>query len=283
MTSTNQLANGAAEALQKARPVLATWARVGLVVRGLLYIMLGGLSALAAWYGTRTIGPGGTYATIHRQPFGIVLLIIIIAAFVGLGAWEVMQAVEGPLRWLGTASDRKKWMGRTSALFRGLGYWAAAVGALEVLLLRHLDPTGDRQARGWTAWLMSYPEGRWIVAVVGTGIGIFGLVQLARAAIGKLSANLRMGPLSSSPPAQRWLVVLGRFGVAARGAVFVVVGAFLVLAAWHENPHEARGLGGALHVLQRQSYGPWILGAVSVGFIAFGAYLLALARYRRFD
>jgi hypothetical protein len=157
------------------------------------------------------------------------------------------------------------------------------VGALEVLLLRHADPTGDRQARGWTAWLMSYPTGRWIVALVGIGIGIFGLVQLGRAAVGKLGPSLELSSTSSSPPAQRWLVVLGRFGVAARGAVFVVVSVFLVLAAWHENPHEARGLGGALHVLQRQSYGPWVLGAVSVGFIAFGTYLLALARYRRFE
>jgi hypothetical protein len=284
-TTSNRIADGAADAIEKARPVLATWARAGLVVRGLLYIMLGGLSALAAWYGTRTVGQGGTYATIHRQPFGIVLLIVIVVAFVGLGAWEIVQAVEAPQRWRrGTGvSDRKKWTWRTSALFRGLGYWAAAVGALEVLLLRRADPTGDHQARGWTAWLMSHPAGRWVVAIVGLGIGIFGLVQLARAAIGKLSPHLALSKLAPSQPAHGWLLVLARVGIAARGAVFLVVGLFLILAAWHENAHEARGLGGALHVLQQQSYGPWILGAVSFGFIAFGAYLLALARYRRFE
>src|SRR5689334_23608921 len=101
--------------------MLANWARAGLVVRGLLYLMLGALSALAAWYGTRTVGTGGALQMIHRQPFGIVLLIIVVLAFVGLGAWEIVQAVEAPIRWRSASHDVKSWARRAADLCRGIG------------------------------------------------------------------------------------------------------------------------------------------------------------------
>jgi hypothetical protein len=47
-------------------------------------------------------------------------------------------------------------------------------------------------------------------------------------------------------PIRVLVIMLGRFGVAARGAVFMVGGMLLVLAAVHVSPQEARGLGGTL-------------------------------------
>ena len=74
---------------------------------------------------------------------------------------------------------------------------------------------------------------------------------------------------------------LGRLGFAARGIVFSIVGALLISAAIHAEPQEARGLGGALTMLGEQSFGPWLLGVVAVGLIAYGFYILVEARYRR--
>ena len=54
---------------------------------------------------------------------------------------------------------------------------------------------------------------------------------------------------------RRWVVPLGRLGCMARGLVFLIVGVFLVNAALHVNPDEARGLGGALRALQAQAFG----------------------------
>ena len=41
------------------------------------------------------------------------------------------------------------------------------------------------------------------------------------------------------------------------------------------------GLDGALSALAQASYGPVLLGIVAAGLIAFGAYSMADARYRR--
>jgi len=67
----------------------------------------------------------------------------------------------------------------------------------------------------------------------------------------------------------------------ARGVVFGIIGLFLIQAAWRARAEEARGLGGALRALEQQPYGPYVLGAVALGLVAYGLYMFVEARYRR--
>jgi hypothetical protein len=75
----------------------------------------------------------------------------------------------------------------------------------------------------------------------------------------------------------------GQVGYAARGIVFGIIGYFLIQAARHYNPAEAKGLGGALTTLQGESHGPVVLGLVAVGLICHGIFALVNARYRHID
>jgi hypothetical protein len=59
------------------------------------------------------------------------------------------------------------------------------------------------------------------------------------------------------------------------------VGVFLIKSAIDFNPEKAVGLDGALAKLVHQSYGPFLLGIVAAGLIAFGVYSVSDARYRR--
>jgi hypothetical protein len=97
----------------------------------------------------------------------------------------------------------------------------------------------------------------------------------------KLDKQLVLSGMSAA--ARTWMIRMSRFGLAARGVVFAIVGTFLVVAAYHEDSGEARGVGGALHVLEEQTYGRWLLGAVALGLVAYGAYQFILARYRRIE
>jgi hypothetical protein len=81
---------------------------------------------------------------------------------------------------------------------------------------------------------------------------------------------------------ERKLVDLaGRLGYVARGVVFGLTGVFLVVAGVQARPDQARGLGGVLATLAGQPFGPWLLGLVAVGLVAYGAFMLIAARYRR--
>ncbi len=92
-----------------------------------------------------------------------------------------------------------------------------------------------------------------------------------------------MRHLAAGPEQARWVVPLGRAGYAARGVVFIVVCAFLLVAAYQSDPSEARGLGGALLALQEQPFGRALYGLVALGLAAFGAFGFVEARYRRID
>jgi hypothetical protein len=84
-----------------------------------------------------------------------------------------------------------------------------------------------------------------------------------------------------SAPVRNWIEWIGTFGHLARMVVFGLVGVFLINAATDYNPSKAVGLDGALAKLAHASYGPFLLGIVAAGLIAFGLYSLSDARYRR--
>jgi hypothetical protein len=61
--------------------------------------------------------------------------------------------------------------------------------------------------------------------------------------------------------------------------VFALIGLFLVFAAVDWRSQEARGLGGALRLIQQQAYGSVLLGFAAGGLLAFAGYEFAEAAY----
>ena len=78
-----------------------------------------------------------------------------------------------------------------------------------------------------------------------------------------------------------WITWAGVVGHVARAVIFGLVGAFFVKAAIDYKANETIGLDGALAKLYYHSYGPWLLGAVAAGLVAFGIFSITEARYRR--
>jgi type IV secretory pathway VirB2 component (pilin) len=67
----------------------------------------------------------------------------------------------------------------------------------------------------------------------------------------------------------------------ARGAVFITVGIFLVVAAVQAKPQQAKGVDSGLRTLASTPLGPWLLVLVAIGLIMFGFFSLCQAKWRR--
>jgi hypothetical protein len=80
-----------------------------------------------------------------------------------------------------------------------------------------------------------------VVARTGIGIVDVGLYQIHEAYYFEFKKYLRLGALTDGK--HRWIEHGGRFGVAARSVVFVIAGAFLVLAGLRSDEQEVRSLG----------------------------------------
>jgi hypothetical protein len=64
-------------------------------------------------------------------------------------------------------------------------------------------------------------------------------------------------------------------------AGFIIVGTFVIYAAYTVDPEQAGGLADALHWLRAQKYGFALFAVVAAGLFSFGAYSLIEAIWRR--
>jgi hypothetical protein len=262
--------------LREASPWIVWLARLGFVAKAVVYVIVGGLAARVAFGmgGGRTTDSSGALLTILSQPFGRLLLAATATGLFGYAAWLVIAAALDPE---GRGSDLKGWLKRIGAAARGLMHAALAGQALLMAL-------GERTRRGnavreWTAWLLSAPLGAWLVGLAGASVLGYGLYQFYRVFGADLGKHLDLSTVSA--PVARWAVRLGRFGTAARGLIFGIIGFFLVRAALRYDPGQAKGVAGALRTLATRSEPPWLFGAVAVGLVSYGLYELFEARYRR--
>jgi hypothetical protein len=261
------------------KAVESTWfdwlARAGHVAKGVVYIVLGILASLAAaGLGGKTTGKQGALAALLTQPFGQVLLGLVAAGLVGYTIWRLVQALLDPER---RGADAKALGQRVGFFFSSFAYAALALSAIRLLLgIRAGD---DQLLQEWTAWALAAAPGRWLVGIAGLAVAGAGLFQLYKAYAAKFTEILKWGEMSAAERA--WTTRLGRFGLAARGVVYGVIGSFLVRAALRFDPGEVGGSGEALTTLARPPLGMWAMGIVAVGLAAYGLYMFAVARYCR--
>lgn len=280
-TSTETVREQAEEAIDKvaAHPWMERVARFGYATKGVVYIVVGVLAALAATgFGGETTDTRGAMQAIETRPFGKIALGVVAFGLIGYVIWRWIQAL---------ADTEDKGTGlkgiavRIGYAFSGLVYAGLSFTAARVLIdVGEPDSSSEVQQR-WTGRLMSMPYGSWLVELVGACVIGFGLYQIYKAFRAKFRKRLKLGEMGKSK--DNWATWSGRFGYAARGVVFILAGIFLIQAARHYNPSEVKGLDEVLQSLGQQSYGAWMLFIVAAGLIAYGFYMLVEARYRRIN
>ena len=267
------------QAVRKASPFVGKFARVGYAAKGVIYCVVGALAALSAFgFGGETTGSKGALDAIAGQPFGWTMLLVVALGLACYALWQFMRAVEDPEN---EGSDGKGLVKRAGFLISGVVHAALVIYASHTLLGTGNGGGGggdDAGARSWSGTVMSYPFGRVVLGLIGAGIAVYGLFQLYKAYKAQIDKMLMLGQMSAG--ARRWVTRLSRFGMAARGVVFGMIGTFLILAAVQYDAGEARGLGGALEALRDQPLGKWLLGLVALGLVAYGLFQFIKARYR---
>jgi hypothetical protein len=256
---------------------IAWLARSGYAARGVVYLIVGGLAVLAALGGGQTTDSKGALLTILQQPFGDVLLGLVALGLVGYAIWRLVQAVMDTDH---HGTDAKGLAIRGGLLVSAVTHTLLAFFALSLIFGWGTGGGGggDGGARDWTAWLLQQPFGRWLVGLVGAAVVGAGIAHMVKGYKAHFEKYLEMAPrtLDKASP-------ICRFGLVARGVVFLIIGGFLLVAAWRFSSGDVVGLQGALQTLQQQPYGWILLGIVALGLFAFGVYSLIEARYRRID
>jgi hypothetical protein len=255
---------------------LEGFARFGYVAKGVVYILIGLLSALAALrQGGEITGTKGALQNVVEQPFGKIYLAIIAFGLAGYVLWRWTQAFLDADR---KGTDAKGLGVRAFYTLSGLFYASLTLGAVKLILGSGGGAQEGASSEMAAKAMSQASSGRWLVGAAGlllTGVAGY---QFYRAWTAKFRKRLKSGDMTDTQ--DKWATRLGRIGYSARGVVFALMGVFIVRSALHANPGEARDLAGALKAIEDQPYGPALLGVVALGLVAFGVFQLVMARYR---
>jgi hypothetical protein len=254
-------------------------ARLGYTAKGIVYAIVGVLAVQAALgTGGKTTDTKGALSTIAEQPFGKFLLALVAVGLIGYVIWCCVEVIQDPEH---RSNNTKSLARRAGYGISGIIYASLAVSAIRLIMGSDSGGSSTNSAQGWTARLLSQPFGQWLVGFIGALIIGFGFYEFYRAYKAKFRNQLKLNQMS--PTKETWAMRISRFGLAARGVVFVMIGFFLIQAARQSDASAARGLDGALATLAQQPYGPWLLGIVALGLVAYAIYMWLQARYRRIN
>jgi hypothetical protein len=255
----------------------ATWivrfGRLGYIVEGAVYIIVGILATEAALgTGGRTTDIKGAFQAIGAAPFGLVALTVVAIGLFGYAAWRIVSSITDAER---TTIEPTSFMFRLADFVEGMAYGSFGVWVAQYLLRDHVSISD--QTPHMTYRVLQYPGGRWIVMAAGLGILTYAIYQFHSALKRKFLYRLN---LSEARRARPWIERLGGFGVGARASVFAMIGMLIIRAGWDYDPSHAGGIEKSLDVIASQPAGSVMFAFVAIGLIAYGILQIVTARYR---
>ncbi|MDL2342920.1 DUF1206 domain-containing protein [Deinococcus sp. MIMF12] len=266
-----QVQAGVTGGVRRAAPWLEALARFGYASKGVVYAAVGLLALGTALGGrTGTADSQAVFTRVQDLPLGGVLLWLLAVGLLGYAAWQLVRALLDP-EGQGT---------RPGGAARRAGYLVSGVVNVGLALAAvRLGTGGGNPGQNLARQVLEWPGGPLLLGLAGLALLGAGAAQLVSAARGKFMEGvaLRDQAARHADLVRR----VGQFGIAARGLVLGGVGAFLLSAAFRDNAARVRDTGSVLDWLRDQPAGPWLLGLVALGTLAYGLWCFVQAAYRR--
>ncbi len=240
-----------------------TFARFGIFTKGVIYLMIGGLTAYTAFgSGGGAKGSDSMLKKVSSQPFGQILLGLMILGILAFVGWRLYLAIKNPNS---EGDDKKDGLKRAGYAVSALSYLSLAVFGINLLI-----NSGSSSGGGGGSWLSKILDQSWgkyaviFIALCILGKGIY---ELYRAYSGKFKDKIQNSELDSD--AQSFLIKAGKLGFTARGIVFGIISYLFFRAAMSSSAGKAGGTKDAFQFIQEQG-GTIMMGVIAVGLALYG-------------
>jgi hypothetical protein len=237
-------------------------ARLGLVGRGVAYMIAGAVAFQIAWSGAAADAGAGALRAVADEPVGRGLLVALAVALAGGALWHLGEALWGGRDEL--HPRRRMWKRLLSAI-KAVTYAGLAAGTLWFVLG---DPGTVAAPRSpvlvGSAAAVLFVAAVWMVS---RGLSRDDPKRLDTDEMGRI----RRGAID----------LVGMVGLTARGAAVALLGYLLLRASIGDDPAQAADLEDTVRSFVAEPYGRWIVTAIAVGLACYGLYSWIEARYRR--
>jgi len=250
--------------------------RAGFVGYGIVHVALAWLAVQIAAYhhSGHSADQSGAFQLLKQEPLGKVLLVVIAIGLAAMTIWQLLLAAVGHH----DESDDKH---RTRARIASAGL-TLAYGLLCWTCVRVLagdDKSSSSSQEKSTSTVLAHPWGQVLITIAGLAVLGGGIGMIVYGAMSTFEKKLDLG--AAGRATRRAVIWSGRIGYPAKGVTFGILGVLLVIAAFGDKAQRAHGIDGALHTLAGQPFGKVLLIIVALGFVAYGVYGIAQARYRK--
>lgn len=252
-------------------------ARTGLTAKGIIYLIIGILTFMAALnIGGQKIGKLKVLDFLEKQTFGNILLVIIGLGLLCYAFWRIIQATKDPEN----IGNKKK------DLIKRFGYFISGLLYLGLGVLAFLNAigssTGSSGSSSKKTSIFASDLGLLSLGIIGVIILGLGIYQFTKIKKDKFKKDFSAKALSEEKR-RKTIYNTAYLGLTARGIIFLIIGFFAIKAAASADPEKIKTTSEVFSFLETSSYGSWLLGIVAVGLIAYAIYILMLAKYRRFS
>jgi hypothetical protein len=251
------------------------YSRFGMAAKGLVYLLIGALTAIAAFNlgGGQKAGKEGAFQFVLQQPFGKVLLGFIAVSLVGYVVWRGVQTIRDP--------EDEGTKRRIGYAFSGLFYATVAVSAF-IMIFQGGGGNGSGGGSGSqekiVSMLLGSSFGKYLVIAISLIFFAKAIWQFYRAYSGKFDDKVEDQGMDRR--VQKTVRISGKIGYTARGVVISIIGVLFLQAALQADPSEAGGTKEAFSTIQNSSYGSILLGIIALGLVAYGIFMFIKAKNR---
>ncbi|GHA49657.1 membrane protein [Salinimicrobium marinum] len=256
-------------------------AQTGFVAKGVVYAITGILTFMAAFnMGGQKAGKLQVLEFLDKQTFGNILLVLMGLGLACYAAWRFVQSVSDPEN-IGT--DTKGKAKRVAFFISGLLYLGLAVlGILRVFTAGGSGASGGSgSSSAENSSFLASETGLILLGIGGAAIAIAGIFQFVKAYKNDYTKKFGLSSLSDEKKRES-IKKTAKFGLSARGVIFLIIGYFALQASLSSDPSEIKTTTEAFSFIQDSSYGAWLLGLVAAGLIAYAIYMFLMAKYRKF-
>lgn len=245
---------------------------VGFISKGLIYVVAGILSLLAALnMGGESSGTNQALLFVKKQAFGQFLLTALGVGLLCYSYWMFVRSIKNP------ENIGKGWMGglmRIGIFITGLVYTFLAL-----LAFYHLSSaSGEKTGEQYLDFL-----GPTTVSVLFIAIGIILASQAIILVIGVFKGGVMDQFNLEEQKGSRWLRMGGKFGFYSRAFIVVIIAYFFLRAGIYTGNHEIKGIANAFSFLDQSLTGRVLMAFTAVGFVSYGLFFMLLSRYRTFE
>lgn len=248
--------------------------QIGLIAKGVVYSLLGGLTAMAAaGLGGDISGKKGVIQFLLGLPAGKVLVSIVALGLVCYALWRIYQAYRDPKN---DDNDDNRWATRFRYLYSAVFYGAIAFTFAKALFAGSSSGGGDKK-KAVLAELLDKDWGPWVIGAIALIVAGQALFQFWQGYSAKFLKKIDDQPEDNRT--YNLIKYSGRFGYYARGVVFGIISFFLFKVISAHSAEAYSGTEGVFQYLLGLSFGKVLMGIVALGLVGYGVFNIMVARH----